>query len=54
MTCNNYGKCEHCEFDSNCEVDHMRSSNGDAYCDKFSCTVDDCKKSICITEEEEI
>lgn len=50
--CDKYCKCEFCKrfYEDDCPFDSM--GDGSAFCKKFICDENDCKRSICITEEE--
>lgn len=50
--CNYYNNCGYCALDHECPYDHM--GDGQPFCGKFACAVDECKRSVCISYEEEI
>ena len=59
MACKYYCECEYCanyipqnEPEKMCEIYGLPIGSGDAYCKGFSCNVDECKRSECISHEE--
>lgn len=48
--CEYYCNCNYCANDSEC--DHM--GDGKPFCGSFACNVDECKRSVCISYEEEM
>lgn len=52
MACNKYCDCQYCSKDNNCPLDHM--GDGNPWCGKFECMSDNCKRTECISYEEEL
>ena len=50
--CDYYNNCGYCALDHECPYDHM--GDGKPFCGKFACNVDECKRIICISYEEEL
>lgn len=52
MACKYYNNCESCGNNENCPLGHM--GDGSPFCRKFVCNVDECKRTTCISLEEEM
>lgn len=53
MVCDKYCNCEYCASnDEGCPLDHL--GDGSAYCGKFQCNVVDCKRTECISYEDQL
>lgn len=50
MSCKKYCECNFCIKNSNCLYEHM--GDGSPWCREFECTVQDCKRSECISYDE--
>lgn len=58
MACQYYTLCNHCtQFhdivgEDVCDIFGVPMGDGSAYCKYFSCNIDECKRSECISQEE--
>ena len=52
MACDKYYNCTHCAKDDNCPLDHY--GDGTPFCREFQCNEANCKRTECISYEEEM
>lgn len=50
MACEKYCVCEYCTYNNDCPYYHY--GDGSAYCGKFECEYEECKRKECISYEE--
>jgi len=50
MSCEYFNKCDYCCQKNKCPYDFM--GDGEPFCHEFVCDVDECNRSICISDEE--
>ena len=52
MACKYYVNCENCANNNDCPSDHY--GDGSPWCGDFTCIVEDCKRTECISYEEQL
>lgn len=52
MACNKYCDCFYCAKDENCPLDHY--GDGSPYCKEFECNYAYCKRTECISYEDQL